>query len=113
MSEQLEILEELIGEKMLKVLPPLRAKKEILFDDFLELFIYLEKTKDLLSGQNVISRSLSYKLFYLYFEVSKQFSFIHDSTQILELQQKLFKAVISTLNDNFFIDSTPKEERLK
>lgn len=113
LGDQLEILEDLIGKKIIKILPPLRAKKEILSDDFLEMFVYLEKLKDLLSGQKVISRSLSYKLFHFYFEVNKQFSFIHDSTQIKELQQKLFIAVISTLNDNFFIDSTPKEERLK
>ncbi|OPH56190.1 hypothetical protein BC351_28905 [Paenibacillus ferrarius] len=101
MSDQLELLEDLIGKTIIKILPPLRAKKEILFDEFMEMFVYLENVKELLNGQNIISRSLSYKLFLFYFEVNKQFSYIQDSNQIKELQQRLFIAIVSTLNDNY------------
>ncbi|MWC29493.1 hypothetical protein [Paenibacillus sp. MMS18-CY102] len=101
MKNRVYELEELIGEKLIILLPALKVRKEILWNEFDDLFVYLEEVKELTNGKETITRSLAYKLFQCYFEVDRQFNLI-ENEQKKDLQSRLFMSIVSILNDHQF-----------
>jgi len=102
MNYRINELEELVGNILIRILPPLRSKGEVLLAEFEVLFEYLGELKELTRGQETINKSLAYKLFHCYIEVDKQFSFISNNENKQRIQSRLFTDIISILNEGQF-----------
>lgn len=101
MKEQIDEIEHAVGKLIIIILPALRARKEVLIDEFELLFKYLEEISKLTKGNTTLNKSLAYKLFLCYFEISPRLSKIpNDVTQ--KLQSKLFMSIVNILNEDMF-----------
>lgn len=105
MTNELSVLETAIGKQIIRAVPPLRARKEINYEEFEILFSLLEELVILIKGQESLPRSLAYKLFHLNEEVRKQLSYFDVNDQKVQLlRSRLVMLTVPVFNDNMFAE---------
>lgn len=105
MKNELSDLETVIGKQTIVLLPLLRTKNEIPYEEFEILFSLLEELVILIKGQESLPRSLAYKLFHLNEEVRKQLSYFDVNDQKVQLlRSRLVILTVQVFNDNMFAE---------
>lgn len=92
-------LENKLSNLILIVIPALKVENKVLHHEFDELLILLDQLSEVLKGKQVISKSLSYKLFRLYTTVSTELVYVKEGEEPGDLLPQLYMRIIAVLGE--------------